>query len=289
MKIVPTSDWHTDIPFNEMFENLDVDADAVVSLGDGRGPGELAMEELRSAYPRQENLIALLGNHDFYSEGNPKKVAGDPRLKTTWEEQRIRAAEAAKKHGITLLDDAVCVIQDVRFIGATLWTDMMLRPSYMSHSEAVRAAGRMNDYRLIKTGRGRSHDTLQPRQTIEAFKVSRKFIETELAEPFAGETVVCTHHAPSRRSLRNPTVLGDLDWCYASDLESLMTGPNAPALWLHGHVHKSQDYVIGGTRVVANPRGYPEFDRANSPRENPDFDPTLVIEVGYDCTPKVGM
>jgi hypothetical protein len=53
-------------------------------------------------------------------------------------------------------------------------------------------------------------------------------------------------------------------------------------------VHKSHDYILGSTRVVANPRGYPEFERANSPRENPNFDPTLVIEVGYDCTPKIG-
>jgi hypothetical protein len=288
MRVHVTSDWHTDIPFNAMSEDLDVNADVVVSLGDGRGPGELAMEELRAAYPQQENLLAVLGNHDFYSEGNPKKLKLEPRLKTTWEEQRIRAAEAAKREGIILLDDAVCVIQDVRFVGATLWTDMMMRPSYMSHSEAMRSAGRMNDYRLGKTGRGRSRDTLRPSQTIEAHKVSRKFIENTLAEPFAGETVVCTHHLPSRKSLRNPDVIGDLDWCYASDLEFLMTGPTAPALWLHAHVHCSQDYFIGSTRVVANPRGYPLFERANSPRENPDFDPQLIVEVGYDCTPKIG-
>jgi hypothetical protein len=302
VRIHPTNDWHTDIPFNEMHDHVDVDADVIVHLGDLRAPGELSVEELRAAYPDQEHLLYVLGNHDFYSEGNPKKLKEDPRLKTTWEEQRIRAAEAAKKHGVTLLDDAVCVINDVRFIGATLWTDMMMRPSYMSHSEAMRSAGRMNDYRLGKTGRGRSHDTLRPSQTIEAHKVSRKFIEKTLAEPFAGETVVCTHHAPSRMSLRDPAVIGELDWCYASDLEFLMhlvgsrevensnLAPThiPPSLWLHAHVHKSLDYNIGFCRVVCNARGYPLLERANSPRENPDFDPQLVIKVGYDCTPKIG-
>jgi hypothetical protein len=153
MRIHVTSDWHTDIAFNE-WTPPPVDADVVVHLGDLRSPGELSMEEYRAAYPDRENLIAVLGNHDFYSEGNPKKVAADPRLKTTWEEQRIRAAEAAKKHGIMLLDDGFCVIQDVRFIGATLWTDMMTRPPYLSQSEAVRMASRMNDYRLGKRGAG---------------------------------------------------------------------------------------------------------------------------------------
>jgi hypothetical protein len=27
-------------------------------------------------------------------------------------------------------------------------------------------------------------------------------------------------------------------------------------LWTHGHTHHSFDYVIGETRIVANPRGY---------------------------------
>ena len=29
------------------------------------------------------------------------------------------------------------------------------------------------------------------------------------------------------------------------------------ALWIHGHTHTFFDYVVSGTRVVCNPRGYP--------------------------------
>jgi hypothetical protein len=29
------------------------------------------------------------------------------------------------------------------------------------------------------------------------------------------------------------------------------------ALWIHGHVHTAQDYRLGETRVLCNPRGYP--------------------------------
>jgi len=28
-----------------------------------------------------------------------------------------------------------------------------------------------------------------------------------------------------------------------------------PKLWIHGHSHDRCDYRLGGTRVVANPRG----------------------------------
>jgi len=44
-------------------------------------------------------------------------------------------------------------------------------------------------------------------------------------------------------------------------------------LWCHGHIHKSKDYMIGDTRVVANPYGYYEYEI------NPDFDATKVIEI----------
>ena len=35
-----------------------------------------------------------------------------------------------------------------------------------------------------------------------------------------------------------------------------MIGRGKPALWLHGHVHNSNDYMVGGTRVVSNPKGH---------------------------------
>jgi hypothetical protein len=128
----------------------------------------------------------------------------------------------------------------------------------MTHTEAVRAAARgMNDYRAIKVGAGRSRDKLAP-----------------------GQTVV-THMAPSRRSLlewdpEHPERTRDLDWCYASNCEALMTGDAAPSLWLHGHIHTNRNYVVGHTRVVANPRGYPGL---RGTRENPKFDPSLVVEL----------
>lgn len=59
-----------------------------------------------------------------------------------------------------------------------------------------------------------------------------------------------------------------------------MHGPHAPSVWIHGHIHANRDYVIGGTRVIANPRGYPLTFGLNAPRENPDFNPRLVVEVG---------
>jgi Icc-related predicted phosphoesterase len=45
-----------------------------------------------------------------------------------------------------------------------------------------------------------------------------------------------------------------------------------PLLWVHGHIHHRADYRLGSTRVVCNPRGYPE-----EPGEG--FDPQKVVEL----------
>jgi hypothetical protein len=237
------------------------------------------------------------GNHDYYSEGDRKLVAANPALRTTYERQRAEMPAVAADLGIILLDDAMAVIDGVRFVGGTLWTDMSSRPSYMSANEAMRAAERMNDYRLIKKGAGRSKDTLRPTDTIAAHRKSVAYIESVLTTPFAGDTVLVTHHPASNRSLlgydpAKPGAFRDLDWCYATDLERWFIGEGMPsdyvppALAIHGHVHANRDYVVGSTRIVANPRGYPAPIIG---RENHDFDPDLVVEVGHDFTPGMRM
>jgi hypothetical protein len=56
---------------------------------------------------------------------------------------------------------------------------------------------------------------------------------------------------------------------FASDLDWMLDG--RAALWVHGHTHLSCDYEVGGTRVVANQRGYPGEDAG--------FDARLVLDV----------
>lgn len=293
MRINIVSDLHDDIRGNRIAAMLPVDADVTVVAGDAQAPGTLALRRIRELYPdRERPLVYVAGNHDFYSEPNDKSVRVNPDLRTTYEYQREQMPRVADELGIILLDDSAVVIDNTRFVGGTLWTDFGARPSYVMFGDAVRAASRgMNDYKLIKTGRGRGRDRLRPGTTIDAHKATVRFIESVLAEPHDGDTVVITHHAPSWRSLsgysnaENTLQFHDLDWCYASDLERLMIGDNAPSLWLHGHIHGNRDYTVGKTRIVSNPRGYPMNFLPNAPRENPAFDPSLVVEVGHDYTP----
>ena len=79
-------------------------------------------------------------------------------------------------------------------------------------------------------------------------------IEAVLAVPFEGPTVVISHHAPHPDSLEEKRATKPLDAAYASDLEALILR-HKPDLWIHGHVHSQQNYMVGRTKVMANPRG----------------------------------
>jgi Icc-related predicted phosphoesterase len=93
-----------------------------------------------------------------------------------------------------------------------------------------------------------------------------------LAQPFAGKTVVVTHHAPSSKSVPPRYAHDLLTPAFASNLDVLMDGDRT-ALWIHGHMHDPFDYEICGTRVVCNPRGY-------APNAlTPDFRPDWVVEI----------
>jgi len=306
MLLHPISDLHVDKEGNAFKRAVPLDRDVVVLIaGDWGEPGTAYMPLMREIFP-DNRIVAHAGNHDFYSEGNPK---ADPRFKTTWQRERDLAPKIAASLGIDWLDggysNGEIVIDGVRILGGTSWTDFQARPNYIMPGDAARMAASssgMRDYRKIKVDPGKSRHNLTPAHTIQDHKLFRRWLEGALATPFDGDTIVSTHHAPSWQSLQTPGKPGsDLDWCYASDLERLMHWPDEtnglapshvpPSFWFHGHIHRNQDYSIGGTRVIANPRGYPAGPvwREGGPRENPDFDPQLVIEIGRDLTPTMGM
>jgi len=93
-----------------------------------------------------------------------------------------------------------------------------------------------------------------------------------LSEWRGQKNVVVTHHLPSAKSSDSRYRDSSLNPAYYSHLDEWIEERDI-ALWVHGHTHVSNDYMIGDTRVVCNPRGYYMHD------ENPNFSPSLVVEV----------
>lgn len=226
--------------------------------------------------PRARHVIYVPGNHDFYRCRIPDELA--------------QARDDAIAANITLLDcGQVRHVGDLRVCGATLWTDYLVGEPRHQRSWAMEACGDrrsgMRDHKRIQTRDRRGTPApFRPSTAAVLHMEHRGRIERVLAEPHDGPTIVVTHHAPHARSLPWGEPDEATDAAYASDLSAILEGPTAPAVWIHGHVHCSRDYVVGGTRVLANPRGHDtSFRRRDGTwvdgRENPSFDPALVLEL----------
>lgn len=207
-------------------------------------------------------IIYVAGNHEFYGHAI--------------EPMREKMREGAALNSIHFLENESVVIEGVRFLGTTLWTDYRLR-SDCTRSQLMEIAQRsLNDHQLIRTGRNR----FTAQDALDRHEAARAWLKSELDKPFAGKTVVVSHHGPHPLSV-HPRYVGDhLSAAFVSDLSALMPGVD---LWLHGHVHDGFDYQVGRCRVVANPAGY-VLNRGDAQRdeykfENPLFDMNMLLEV----------
>ena len=256
MKIRVLSDLHLEFA---NWRPPQADEDVVVLAGDvAEGRSGIAWAR---KYFRDRPIVYVPGNHEYYGRD--------------FDELRKGLRASALSHGVHLPDGDEVIVEGVRFLGATLWTDFEL---YGSDPRRVEAAMRccqegITDFTVIR----RWGSSLRPHDTREIHQSQRDWLRraligsSALGEGFTGPTVVVTHHAPCARSIA-PQFAGDpQNPAFSSDLTDLM-GP-AVRLWVHGHMHNSSDYVEHGTRVVCNPRGYVPHGL------NPDFDPMLIVEV----------
>ena len=253
MKLNVLSDLHLSLGALEIPEN---DADAVILAGDIARPREAASWALGFAKP----VLYVPGNHEFYGGS----IAG-----TVDELKRLCAGT-----NIHVLDNDEVVIEGVRFLGTTLWTDFMVFGEGEKRAAAIQEAQRlMRDFSKIRIGEA-PEVLFTPAASAALFNLHAAWLDSRLAEPYAGVTVVITHHAPSRRSIHPKFADSLLNACFVSDAERLIDGSRA-RLWIHGHTHDSFDYFLNGTRVLCNPRGYPK-DGVN---ENPLFDANFLVEI----------
>ncbi|MCA0976368.1 metallophosphoesterase family protein [Halomonas denitrificans] len=218
----------------------DVEADMVILAGDIH-LGLQGIEWAAARFPDQP-VIYVPGNHEFYKH----------RMEPLRKEMRERAATL----GIHLLDNARLELDGVRFLGTTLWTDFALyderaTPGDIPTETLSAALRQMPDFAIIEEPDG---EVFSPERSVELHRENRAWLETELARPFAGATVVVSHHAPLAECIPAHYQGDPLSPAFASRLESLMEGV---ALWVHGHVHDPVMLTLGDTRVVAVPGGYP--------------------------------
>lgn len=250
MKLHVISDLHLE---HAPFTVPEVDADAIVLAGDV-APGTAGIEWMRRHLDGRP-ILHVAGNHEFYGEDLPGLTS--------------RMKDAAGGSEIHVLENDEVVIDGVRFLGCSLWTDFDFAGPE-NRANTMRICERLvNDYKQIRASE--SDRPLRAQDTRDLHSASRAWLSERLATTHDGPTVVITHHAPLVRQRPENPVMAAVGGAFASDLSELMNA-EAVDLWIFGHIHRVVDTEVNGTRVLSNQRGYPHEPVAG-------FDPRLVIEV----------
>lgn len=193
-------------------------------------------------------VVFLPGNHEY--DG------------LDFDDTRIRLRETCERLGMIWLERESVVLQGVRFVGSTLWSDFdalsteKARAGAITLGEQLKArekAFRAANFYLNKHHAFRQGQPVLAEAVREEGLKSQAWLRQALTVPFDGPTVAVTHFAPSLLSAdpRYGLTPGTAGFC--NSLDELL--PLA-TLWLHGHLHCPKDYVRHGCRVVANPLGY---------------------------------
>ena len=252
MKLHVVSDLHLSMAGFDLPETA---ADVIVLAGDIARPPEACAWAKSLGKP----VIYVAGNHECYGGSIDGTIAA--------------LREHSANMAIHLLEADELIVDGVRFLGTTLWSDFSIVDEAERAQAEELAVAMIRDFSRIRADSS-AERSFSPTDSTELFHRSAAWLQRKLDEPFDGPSVVITHHAPSRRSIHPRFAGSPLNACFASDAERLMGGDRV-ALWIHGHTHDSFDYSVEGTRVLCNPRGYAK-DGVN---ENAAFDPGLVVQI----------
>lgn len=224
-----------------------------------------------------KHVIYIAGNHEHYDGDFAKTI---PRLKD----------KLGYLKNLYILDKEMKTIDDVTFIGGTLWTNM----NNMDSLTLYHIKSAMNDFRLISNsarvvtrkvplykkdengvhlkdengfhiqdGFKFKEETaiFSPEDSVADHVAMTQFIENTIKGMNDEKFVVVGHHSPSKLSTK-PQYEKDVivNGAYSSDLSELMLDNPQIKVWTHGHTHHEFDYTIGETRVICNPRGYINYE-----------------------------
>jgi len=232
MKVGVISDLHYE--FGECDIHFSEPMDVLVVAGDvATKPSMVALNLAVLQKMVQAPVVFVLGNHEYYGKRLPESA-------------KYYQSSLAIVPDVHMLNKAEWVYQDVRFIGATLWSDLS------NPMDAMSARAGISDYHAIENDEGY---LLTPEDTTNEWHKTKKYLTDRLYN-YSGKTVVVTHHAPSLITTPERFRGNKLSPAFSSNLDNLIEDTE-PDLWVYGHDHHTAEHKIGNTRLVSCQAGYP--------------------------------
>lgn len=269
------NDLHLEFDNNFSIPNLNrneiiIFAGDVIAQGRNKKMNPKTLEFLLPIIENGNHIVWVNGNHEYY---------GSKIYKVNQFFQEL----SDKYENFHFLNNSSVFINDIEFLGGTLWTDINKQNAttrfelesarYNSYPDK----NGIQDYKKIamkRTSPRVHYNKLKTSDTIQFHLETVKYIKSRIGKH--KKQVVVTHHAPSDifvdlERYSNPVT----KFNFYSELEWLAKNFN---FWICGHTHKKVNKKIGKTHFLSNPRGYLGTDDVDDIVNN--FDPYWSIEIG---------
>jgi predicted phosphohydrolase len=240
MKLQLVSDLHTefyDHPLS-MLKHLEFSPDLDILLL----PGDITVPAVRGEKKTREVLEYLSGKARtvLFTTGNHEYYRG--------RRETVHALlEAILPKNFVWLQNTEATVEGQHFFGGTMWfPDAPHNRMYEDQ---------LSDFLVIREFK------------TWVYEENRRFNDAA-RRLVTDKTIVLTHHIPAYRVVA-PVFQGDsLNRFFVSEMTDLILS-RKPPLWVYGHTHLPGDSVIGETRVVCHPYGYPT-ERPHLPSYAPE-------------------
>jgi len=223
----------------EYEEFLKPSADVLALLGDIGSPYDPKLSHfLDWCSSRFKHVLYVPGNHEYYSPSGDSYDYIHTKL-------RLMCQQFPNVH---LLDNKTFEVDDVVFVGSTLWSDIPV-------SKDAFLTSYMNDFRMIFVS---PNQPMMPHHSRVEFSKNKAFLEQTISRLNGSgkKIVVLTHHAPSFEGTSAPQhASSDSRFAFASKL-SCNHALGAIRLWGCGHTHYNFHHSLEGYELISNQIGY---------------------------------
>ena len=233
------------------------DADIIILAGDidtGSHGAEWAISESERL---GKTILYVLGNHEFYRH--------------EYFSVKENIAKLCTGTNVAYLDSDVFIVDGVRFLGSTLWTDYKADVRVPQDLAMFYIDNNLTDHRVVKFNSDDADDRFKPEHALTLHEKELSWLRQQLEADFDGKTMVITHHGPHALCQHPAFPMSEMSGAFHSDLESLIEAYEID-VWAFGHTHANLDAVIYGTRIVSNQAGYPGENVS-------DFEAGFIIEL----------
>lgn len=251
---------HVNDPYPEFWEPtpLDTDKDTVLVLAGDLYTGTRSIPIIKKYHDRFKAVLLVLGNHDYYGYD----------MNTLPDEYKGTLSFYGMDN-VFLLDESAVEIDDVLFVGATLWTTMNNEDPLTT----IYAKSTMSpDFNNIRY----DGERLSVKNWLDTNKQHYDYIRNVVQNNKDKKICVITHHGCTFSAVDAKYKDESFSNGYFfSEYDYLIENNTHIKYWMHGHTHSKVNLVLGETTVIANPHGYPVMGG----KENSKFDEISLWEI----------